>query len=104
MLCPLCLEQSANWPTPNSRSRDVNCQICGKFEITDEASHALHEDTDAETTFALACWVYEQNMFGGNPRIDIGVLKFIRTYPRPNMKKRAELYLGRAIRQLEVNL
>jgi hypothetical protein len=102
MQCPLCREQSANWPTPDTRTFDVECRFCGSFRITTLAFDALREDE--ATAFALACWVYEQNLFHSNPRIDGEVVQFIKTYPRPNLTKRAELYLGRAIRQLDGKL
>jgi hypothetical protein len=102
MQCPLCREQSANWPAPSSRTLDVECRTCGRFRITTIAYDALQQDE--ATAFALASWVQEQNQFQNTPLIDSGMLQFIKTYPRPNMKKRAELYLGRAIRLLEGKL
>jgi hypothetical protein len=101
--CPLCREQSANSPAPSTRTWDVQCQNCGRFRVTiPTALSALQQDE--ATAFALASWVYEQNQFQNNPLIDSGMLEFIKTYPRPDMKKRAELYLGRAIRLLQGKL
>jgi hypothetical protein len=100
--CPLCREQSANWPTPSSRSLDVDCRYCGSFRITTTALDTLREREGM--AFDIACWVHEQNQLGTTPRIDGEILKFIQTYPRPNIKKRAELYLGKAIRLLDNKL
>jgi hypothetical protein len=100
--CPLCREQSANWPTPSTFTLDVRCRYCGDFRITTVAFDSLR-DTEA-LAFDIACWVHEQNQLGTTPTIDGESLKFIQTYPRPNMKKRAELYLGKAIKLLDNRL
>jgi hypothetical protein len=48
--------------------------------------------------------VYEQNLIGSTPAIKSDIFHFITTYPRPNIKKRSELYLGRVIRLLDNRL
>jgi len=100
--CPLCREQSANWPEPTSRSLDVNCTNCGSFRITTTTFEAL-QGIDA-IAFYLGSWVYEQNWLGSAPLINRDTLEFIKTYPCPDTKKRAELYLGRAISLLDNKL
>jgi nucleoside 2-deoxyribosyltransferase len=94
--CFLCKEESATWPTPTSFTLDVICENCGTFQITTSAKSELEKND--EIAFYLGSWVHAQNQIGNNPRIDSEVLKSFRTYPRPNVKKRAELYLGQAIR------
>src|ERR1700730_6200408 len=100
--CPLCREQSANWPPPSSFTLDFDCGYCGRFGIRSMGFDGLRENEGMD--FDIACWVHEQNQLGTTPRIDGEILKFIETYPRPNMKKRAELYLGKAISLLENKL
>ena len=80
----------------------MNCQNCGSFRITKPASDALQENEPL--AFHIGCWVYEQNQLGSAPLIDTKTLELIKQYPCPNIKKRAELYLGRAIRLLDNKL
>jgi hypothetical protein len=100
--CPFCREQSADSPPPISLTFDMNCQNCGSFRITKPASDALQENEPL--AFHIGCWVYEQNQLGSAPLIDTKTLELIKQYPCPNIKKRAELYLGRAIRLLDNKL
>ncbi len=102
MLCPLCREQTAQIPTPMTRTWDVQCPNCGHFYITFESTKELSSET--AIAFDLACWVYGQNMLGASPKIDSSALDLIKTYPRPSTRKRAELYLGRIIRILDGKL
>jgi hypothetical protein len=97
MRCPLCREQSADWPAPNSFTSEVTCQNCGSFRITDKAAYDLNEPGNEAMAFDLGCWVYTQNRLGSTPIIKTDALTFIKNYPRPATKTRAELYLGRAI-------
>jgi hypothetical protein len=96
MRCPLCREDSASGPAPRSFTFDIICENCGHFQITNPATDELEEDE--ETAFYLGCWVYAQNQIGATPRIDAQALRYFKTYARPNVQKRTELYLGQAIR------
>jgi len=57
-------------------------------------------ENDEECAFYLGSWVFSQNRNGVTPRIDTYVLNSFKTYVRPDLQKRAELYLGQAIRLL----
>jgi hypothetical protein len=98
MQCPLCRENSATCPEPMSPTYQVDCENCGKYQLTFPANREL--EADDETSFYLGSWVFSQNQIGVLPRIDTAVLTSFRTYARPNVQKRAELYLGQAIRLL----
>jgi hypothetical protein len=102
MHCPLCREDSANWPKPMSFTLEIDCQNCGKYRIVIQIKNELEKED--ETAFYLGSWVYAQNQIGDTPRIDSQVLTSFRTQARPNVQKRAELYLGRAIRLLSGRL
>ena len=102
MRCPLCREASAHSPSNTYLGLDVICQHCRAFRITDTAETILKEDP--ETSFYLGSWVFEQNQLGNTPNIDSSILAFFKTYNHPNVQKRAELYLGRAIELLSGRL
>jgi hypothetical protein len=96
MRCPLCRENSATWPEPMSRTLQIECENCGKYQLTSDASREL--EADEKTAFYLGSWVNAQNQIGDAPRIDSQALMSFKTYAHPNVQKRAELYLGQAIR------
>lgn len=102
MQCPLCHENSASWPHPNSRSYDVTCANCGKFRISTTALSELEGNDQA--AFYIGSWVYQQNQSGSTPFVDSKVVEGITTYPRPNVQRRAELYLARSIKLLSGRL
>jgi hypothetical protein len=102
MQCPLCREGAANVPTTTTRTYDVDCRNCGHFYITLESMSAL--EGQVAIAFDLGSWVYGQNLLGGPATIDNARIDFIRTFPRPSTRKRAELYLGRVIRNLDGKL
>jgi nucleoside 2-deoxyribosyltransferase len=80
----------------------IDCQNCGKYELTTAAESELQNND--ENAFYLGSWVYVQNKSGIFPRIDSETLSSFGTYPHPNVQKRAELYLGRAISVLHGRL
>ncbi|MGH7099637.1 MAG: hypothetical protein ACREE4_18525 [Stellaceae bacterium] len=47
--------------------------------------------------FDLASWVHQQNRLGTKPRIDTQTVHWMRTFPRPNIQRRVELYLEKVI-------
>ncbi|MGA2794994.1 MAG: hypothetical protein ABSE69_15980 [Roseiarcus sp.] len=98
MQCPLCRENSANIPAPTTMTLEVGCPNCGSFQITTQATRAL-QGYDS-IAFDLASWVYGQTQLGGVPKVEASTIDFIRAYPRPTTRKRAELYLGRVIKML----
>jgi hypothetical protein len=102
MQCPLCRENSGTSPEPKSFMRDIDCQNCGKYQLVAQVKREL--DEDHETAVYLGSWVYSQNRLGATPHIDSQVLTSFRTYVRPHVLKRAELYLGQAIRLLDGRL
>jgi hypothetical protein len=102
MQCPLCKGDLATCPPPSSFTLQIDCQDCGKYELTTSARSALNDEV--ETAFYLGCWVFEQNQNGIFPRIDSGTLTWFRNYPRPDVRKRAEFYLAQAIRLLHGRL
>src|SRR5271165_2489457 len=98
MPCPLCRDDSASWPQPLSTTLQVTCPNCGNYHLTFSANREL--ENDEECAFYLGSWVFSQNRNGVTPRIDTYVLNSFKTYVRPDLQKRAELYLGQAIRLL----
>lgn len=95
MQCFLCMENSATWPEPNRTTIDVTCRACGRFMITFQAKDCLlnHEPL----AFDLASWVYQQNRLGITPTIDTQAVAQMRNFPRPDTKRRVELYLEKAV-------
>ena len=85
-----------------SRTLEADCHNCGKFRLTFQAKRELA--SDEETAFYLASRVFEQNKIGVIPRIDTEMMTSFGTYTRPNVQKRAELYLGQAIHLLDGRL
>jgi hypothetical protein len=102
MQCPLCREDSASWPEPDSRSLDVACTNCGNFRISTSAFEDLRGSDQA--AFYLGSWVCQENQTGITPFVDSKLVASIETYPRPGVKRRAELYLARSIQLLNGRL
>ncbi len=98
MACPLCKQNSAAFEAPHTRTFSFQCENCGKFQITDLALAALKERD--ELAFDLGSWVYLQNREGVSPLIRETDVQQFKTRPRPNVDKRAELYLGAVIESL----
>jgi len=101
-VCPLCNAPEAIMPASNTRTVDVICPACGQYSLTLEANSAI--GGDLEIAFTLGSWVSEQTANGIRPTIRQETVGWIRSYPRPTVKKRAELYLGSAIKSLNGKL
>ena len=102
MPCPLCKEPRAEIPPSNTRTSDVDCPACGCYRITFEAQTALNGDE--RLSFNLGSWVSEQAGNGVIPTVNQQTIDWMRTFPLPTVKKRAELYLGAAIKMLDGKL
>lgn len=100
--CPLC--KGAAFTPDNSASRtfDIDCPACGSYRITSNAHNEL-QGKDA-IAFDIASWVFGQTEIGAQPKVETSTIEFIRTFPRPSIRKRAELYLARVIRLLDPKL
>lgn len=97
--CPFCKEDNAHHSLiPNTRTFEIRCSACGSATLTLEAQHEFGNDQKFD--FYLGCWVFEQNRLGVIPRIDTEALNSFRTHAHPNVQKRAESYLGQAMRLL----
>jgi hypothetical protein len=98
MPCPLCKAPDASDANKSTRIYDIHCSACGHYYLTFEASAAI--GGDEKLAFCLASWVSEQTVNGVTPTVRNETVGWIKSYPRPTVKKRAELYLGAAIKIL----
>ena len=64
------------------------------MDATDEIAN------DPETASKLASWTFANAHMGHSPTINTETVQWMRTHPKPDTKRRAELYLGAAIKKL----
>lgn len=102
MSCLLCKCTDAKVKNNGTRTFDVDCPACGHYFLTWEAHEAI--GGDEELAFLSGSWASEQAALGVMPTIRQPEVEWIRSRPRPTVKKRAELYLGAAIRTLDGRL
>ena len=102
MSCPLCKWTGATVKNCGTRTSDVDCRACGHYLLTSEAAAAI--GADEELAFLVGSWVSEQTASGGTLTVGQGDVEWIRSHPRPTVKKRADLYLGAALRTLDGKL
>jgi hypothetical protein len=95
--CFLCEEQAE--VTHGSDYFDVRCRICGRYRITGSALHLLQETFHKEAR-QLASWTFHETRHGTSPTINGETLRWIREYPKPDTRRRAEQYLGAVIELL----
>lgn len=96
MNCLLCKAPNASDANTSTRTHEISCPTCGHYYLTFEASNAL--DGDERLAFSLASWVSEQTVNGVNPKISQETVEWIKSCGWPTVKKRAEMYLGAAIK------
>lgn len=95
MSCPLCKDQHTSWPQPHSFIVEVECRTCGRFFVDLRVTKLL--EGEEQFAFGLASWVHQENRHGITPTIDMRMIEQMKTFPHPNVRKRVELYLQKAI-------
>lgn len=101
----MCKEESATVQTPLNFTYDFDCKYCGAYRITEPARHDLGQPDNDALARDLASYVCEQRRYGGTQTtVNNELILWFRTYPRPRLQRRIELFLDKAFDLLGPNI
>ena len=94
--CPLCGRLATKIDIPVGAQ--VDCEQCGRFELTGTAEAAL-ANADPRLKLKIGFWTRDQTELGDLPRITHNTITQLETLPELTVAERAERLLRFAIRE-----